>query len=124
MKKRRPGVQKSLWYVAPDTSAPAGPGTKTLRVSIHSHTGAHEDHPTLGWFLFDGHQVTIKATTPENEKTLQWILAEEVQSLKAVNAKKKPTGVTVEQDPEDWMRSLEINFRAYCLMAGRAETVE
>ena len=95
-----------------------------LQVKIHAYSQGDDRNPLIGTFLFDGKKVSLDIINPDFRRSLQAMLSEPVQSLKAVNAKKPPTGVTVEEDPEDWIRSLEINYRAYCLMASPAREIK
>jgi hypothetical protein len=95
-----------------------------LQVKIHDYSQGDDKDPLIGTFLFDGKTVTVQVLNSQYKSSLQGALSEPVQSLKAVQAKKPPTGVTVEKDPEDWIRSLEINFRAYCWMASPAREIK
>ena len=124
MKKNKPPVQKSLISVEPETTATKVTGARRLQVKIYAYSQGDDKDPLIGTYLFDGKKVTVDVLNPKFESSLRETLSEPVQSLRAVNAKKPPTGVTVEEDPEDWIRSLEINFRAYCWMASPAREIK
>ena len=124
MKKNKPPVQKSLFPVEPETTATKVTGARRLQVKIYAYSQGDDKDPLVGTYTFDGKAVTVQVLNPKYKAGLQETLSEPVQSLKAVKAKKPPTGVTVKEDPEDWIRSLEINFRAYCWMASPAREIK